>query len=147
MAIEIVPLARDTAVFLTPFLPYLVKAGEKAAEKVGEKFSEGSWNLAKQLWHRLKPRLDEKEASREAAEDLAKHPEDEDAQAAFRLQLKKLLSSDEAFAAELQDLLTEIKAHPASTSYFQQAKGNYIAQAQYRSTATVSVNKPDDASP
>ena len=141
MAIEVV--AKEAVFVLTPFLSgLLIKAGDEAAKKFGEKFPEGIGNLVKRLWYRLEPKLDKH--SMEIAESLANHPEDEDAQVAFRYQLKKLLSSDKALAAELQELLTEIKAHPESTSYSQHATGNYIAQAQDKSTATVSVNKPDD---
>ena len=34
---DVVTLAKDLAVFLTPLLPYLLKAGEKAAEEAGKK--------------------------------------------------------------------------------------------------------------
>lgn len=142
MNIEVV--AKDTTDFLTPFLPYLIIAGEKAAGEVGKKFSEKSWNFANILWKRLRPKLDEKEASREAADELAKVPEDQDAQGAFRLQLKKLLGSDEAFTIELQNLLNEIKSDPDSASYFQKATGSYIAQAQDSSTATININTLKD---
>ncbi len=33
---DVTTLAKDLAVFLTPFLPYLLKAGEKAAEEAGK---------------------------------------------------------------------------------------------------------------
>jgi hypothetical protein len=32
---DVTTLAKDLAVFLIPFLPYLLKAGEKAAEEAG----------------------------------------------------------------------------------------------------------------
>ena len=146
MAIEIVPIARDTAVFLTPFLPYLVKFGEKAAEKAAEKFPEASWNLASKLWKHLNPKLEEKEASKEATEDLANAPEDEDALAAFRLQLRKLLDGDETLAAEVQDILTEIKAQPESASYLMQVtgSGNVSVQGQGNITSvSASRDEPD----
>ena len=38
--IEIAVLTR----LLSPFLPYLLKLGDKAAEKAAEQFGEKSWN-------------------------------------------------------------------------------------------------------
>ena len=34
---DVTTLAKNLVVFLTPFLPYLLKAGEKAAEETGKK--------------------------------------------------------------------------------------------------------------
>jgi hypothetical protein len=34
---DIATLAKDVTLFLTPFLPYLLKAGEKAVEEAGTK--------------------------------------------------------------------------------------------------------------
>lgn len=95
--------------FLAPFLPYLLKAGETAAEEAGKNLGTEAWNLAKAVWQKLQPKIAGKAAAQEAAEDVAKTPNDSDAQATFRQQLKKLLADDPALAAELTSLLGEIR--------------------------------------
>lgn len=46
---DIQGLAQQTVSFLTPFLPYLLKAGEKAAEEAGKKRGAGAWEAVKAL--------------------------------------------------------------------------------------------------
>ena len=99
--------------FLAPFLPYLLKAGEKATEeagkKLGEKFGGDAWERAKALWMKLSPKVQAKPAAIEAASDVASDPEDKDAIAALRLQLKKLLNEDSTLASEIAHLFEEAK--------------------------------------
>lgn len=106
-------LAREVVAFLAPFMPYLLQAGQKAGgkalEEVGKKFGGDAWERAKTLWGKLRPKVEEKPAAQEAAQDVADAPDDEDAQAALRLQLKKLLAEDEALAHEVAHLLEEAK--------------------------------------
>jgi len=101
--------------YLAPFLPYLLKgvklAGQEAAKKLGEKASEQGFDHAKALWEKLRPKVEAKPAALEAVQDVATRPDDEDALAALRLQLKKLLAEDEALAQELAHLLAQ--ARPA----------------------------------
>jgi hypothetical protein len=97
--------------YLAPFLPYLLKglklAGKEAAKALGEKAGEQGFEQAKTLWDKLRPKVEARPAALEAAQDAAAHPEDEDALAALRLQLKKLLAEDEALAQELARLLPQ----------------------------------------
>jgi len=97
--------------YLAPYLPYLVKglkqAGQEAAKKLGEKAAEGGLDQAKALWDRLRPKVEVKPAALEAVQDAAAHPDDEDALAALRRQLKKILAEDEALAQELARLLAQ----------------------------------------
>jgi hypothetical protein len=97
--------------FLAPYLPYLVKglklAGQEAARKLGEKAGEQGFEQAKALWDKLRPKIEARPAALEAAQDAAAHPDDEDALAALRLQLKKLLAEDPALAQELARLLPQ----------------------------------------
>ncbi len=81
--------------------PYVAKAGEKLAEKVGEKLPE---QMGK-LWTAIAARFKGKPAAEEAVKDLAAKPDDEDNQAAFRKELKKVLEADTDFVAELEKLL------------------------------------------
>lgn len=92
------------AAFLTPVLPFLVKMVETSAETVAEKFSEDTWSKAKAIWANLHPKVENKPAMKEAVTDLANNPDDADLQAAFRVQLKKLLEHD----AQLVEAITRI---------------------------------------
>ncbi len=99
-------LAQQLVTFLTPFLPYLLKAGERAAEEAGKKLGSDAWEKAKTLWGRLRG----KERVVHAAQDLAESPDDPDVQAALRLQLKKALEADQALVAEVARLWKEAEA-------------------------------------
>ncbi len=94
--------------FISPFLPFLMKLGGKAMEKATESASgrlgETAFKKAQAIWEKLSPKVEAKEAAREAAVDVANNPNDEDLQIVLRLQLKKLLDQD----AELLKLIAEI---------------------------------------
>jgi RNA binding exosome subunit len=98
-------LATEITAYLAPFLPYLVKAGSKAAEKAGEKFTGVAWEKAQSMW----AKLSKKDDVERAAKDVVEMPEDEDAQAALRLQVKKQLQEDDSLMKELTALLKELK--------------------------------------
>ncbi len=107
---DIQALAQQLVAFLVPFLPYLLKAGEKAAEEAGEKLGGEAWEQAKALWSKLRPKVEAKPAAHEATQDVAANPQDEDARAALRLQLKKLLAEDDALAKEVARLWSKTQA-------------------------------------
>jgi hypothetical protein len=96
--------------FLAPVLPFLLKGGEEAAKAAGAKFGDAAWERAKTIWSKLHPKVVAKEAAREAVQDVAKAPDDEDARASLRQQLKKLFAEDTALASEIAQQLTEAKA-------------------------------------
>jgi hypothetical protein len=106
---DVTTLAKDLAVFLTPFLPYLLKAGEKAAEEAGKKLGGDAWDRAKGLWAKLRPKVEAKPAAQEAVQDAAAVPNDNDIQAALRLQLRKLLAEDAVLAREIERLWQEVQ--------------------------------------
>lgn len=64
----------------------------------------------------VRPKLEAKEAAKEAAADVAKNPEDKDSQASLRQQLKKILEADTALAEELAQILQEKKSDDKSGS-------------------------------
>lgn len=78
-------------------LPYLLKAGEKAAEEMGKKVGSESLEWARSLWSKLKPKVEAKPAALEAVQDAANMH----AQAALRVQLRKLLAEDQSLAEEV----------------------------------------------
>jgi uncharacterized protein YgbK (DUF1537 family) len=92
------------AQFLAPFLPYLVVAGRDVAEKAAHALGSEAWEHAQALWERLRGSVDAKPAAREAAEDVARAPDDARAVAALELQLEKLLAADRGLADELARL-------------------------------------------
>ena len=104
---DVTMLAKDLAVFLTPLLPYLLKAGEKAAEEAGKKLGGDAWDRAKGLWAKLRPKVEAKPAAQEAVQDAAAAPNDNDIHAALRLQLRKLLAEDAVLAREIERLWQE----------------------------------------
>lgn len=113
---DIQTLAQQIVPFLAPFLPYLLKAGEKAAEEAGKKLGAAAWEKAKALWAQLRPKVEAKPAAREAVQDVAAYPKDEDARAALRLQLRKLLAEDPALAAEVARLWEGAQATGATVT-------------------------------
>lgn len=91
---------------LAPHLPTLMKLGGKAAESAASKVGADTWETVKKIWAKLSPRIEAKESAKEAAIDVANNPDDEDLQAALRVQLKKLLDQDK----ELEDAIAKILA-------------------------------------
>jgi tetratricopeptide (TPR) repeat protein len=90
-----------------PLLPYLLRAGERAAEEAGRRIAGDAWETIKTLWPRLRARA----PVRQAAQDLASTPDDPDAQAAFRYQLRRALTEDPALATKLAGLLQAREVH------------------------------------
>jgi hypothetical protein len=107
---DIGALTQALTTTLIPLLPYLLKVGEKAAEEAGKKIGGETWDWAKDLWARLRPKVEAKPAALEAAYDVAQTPEDKDAQAALRVQIKKLLAEDETLASEVTQWLEKARA-------------------------------------
>lgn len=93
--------------FITPFLPYLIKGGEKAAEEAGAKFGAAAWERARSVWAKLQPKVEARPSAQEAAKDLAASPDDEDSRAALRAQIKKILVEDPSLIDELAAQLKE----------------------------------------
>jgi hypothetical protein len=106
---------------LAPALPYLMKAGGKIAEETLKNQLGPGWEIAKKLWTLLKPAVDAKPAATEAAQDVAGAPDDEDRQAALRVQFKKIFESNEALAAEIHQLLESAEK---ATSYQAELHGS-----------------------
>jgi hypothetical protein len=128
---DIAALALSLTTLLGPFLPYLIHAGEQVAQEAGRKFGSEAWAAAKDLWASLAPKVDAKPAAHEAAHDLAQQPDDQDAQAAFRLQLKKLLAEDESFARKIADQMNTVSAHTIKDSLIVTGNHNVVQQGKY----------------
>ena len=107
---DIGALASSLTTALVPLLPYLLKAGEKAAEETGKAVGSQSLEWAKSLWTKLKPKVEANPIALGAAQYAAQTPDDEDGKAALRLQLKLLLTEDQALAEEVSRWLEQGKA-------------------------------------
>jgi hypothetical protein len=103
-------LATLAQLITSMFVPYVAKAGAKLAEKVGERLPD----QIQKLWEIIYVRFKGKSATEEVINDFAANPGEEDAQAIFRIQLKKLLSEDIAFAEELRTLLPRVNTADVS---------------------------------
>jgi len=99
-------MTQHLASFLAPLLPYLTGTKDKA----GREFSADVWERATAMWSRLRPKIEARESAMEAAHDASQSPEDADALAAFRLQLKKLLAEDAALAKDLAGLIEPLQS-------------------------------------
>jgi len=101
-------LAGQVTQFLTPLLPYLIKggleAGKAAAGKLGEPTTEKGWEKGQSLWKLLSRH----ERVKQAAETAAGLPEDADAQAALRLQIRLVLESEAALAKTLEKAMADL---------------------------------------
>jgi hypothetical protein len=104
---DIVSMAAALTGFLSPVLPYLLKGGEGAAKEVGKKFGGAAWEKAKDLWAKLQPRFESRPAAQEAVQAVAQVPEDQAAQGALNLQVRKILVEDNNLAQELASWLVE----------------------------------------
>ena len=101
--------------FLAPFLPVLLQlTAEGAASR--------DRDTAQAIWQKLQPQVAARPSAQEAADDVAHHPDDPDAQAALRLQLKKILEADPALAGAIDQLMQQ--ASTSGTRITQTVTGN-----------------------
>jgi hypothetical protein len=98
---------------VTFLAPYLAEGGKAAAKKIGEA-----------LMAALERRFKGKPAAEEAMNDMKATPQDPDAQAALRHQLKKALMADPEFLAELVGLLGEVETEAPGTGYHAEVHGS-----------------------
>jgi hypothetical protein len=96
-------IARQVAQFLAPFLPYLLKAGEKAAEEAGRNLGAAAWEQAQALWARLR----RKKNVEQVAQTVAALPDNPALREALREEIARALEEDEALAQELARLLEQ----------------------------------------
>ena len=106
--------AVQIAQFLAPLLPHLLKGGkdiaQSAAGELGKNIGADTWQGLKALAERIQQKAEEKPALQEALADAETHPQDEDAIAALRLQLRKLLQADPDLRAEAARVLDQVPA-------------------------------------
>jgi hypothetical protein len=116
-------LAKMVTSFLVPAIPYLLKGGEQAWGEASKKLGADTWESAKTIWAKLTSSLKLKPNGQEVAQEIVKaatnmsnNISDEDAQAALRFQLKKLLTDDPELSLEIAGILDEAKASSAQAN-------------------------------
>ena len=87
-------------------MPYLKKAGAAAMDKLAETLPES----VGKIWSAISNKSG---TVTEAANDLAKNPEDADNEVFFKKQLQKALEKDQEFASQLTDLMEKAKSDSA----------------------------------
>ena len=103
-------LTKSTTALLAPALTYLLM-NETAAVIMPEEIEQSTANATiaqvRALWELLRALAASQPDFERVARDLADAPDDMDAQAAFRLQLKKLLQHEPESAARLESLIKQ----------------------------------------
>src|SRR6266545_6769999 len=112
-------LAEALVLLLAKALPTLVAAGEKAAgkavEEVGKQGGAAVTGKVKEIWGRLRGKVEEKAAAQDAVVDLAEDPADADRQATLRRQLVRILTADPDLAALLEPLVAAARIEVNTT--------------------------------
>ncbi len=114
---EIQLLSSLAAAAVSLLVSFLTKAGEAASRKAGE-----------DIYQRLKARFQQRPAAQEVLAELERQPNDADVQAAARLQLRKLLEEDQAFATVLHELVETSIDLRAKSITIDQKSGNASSQ-------------------
>lgn len=83
----------------------LDKSGDKVADAISTVVGEQAGTLFKKVF----VKANEKTAAAEALTDIIAEPKNEDAQAALRIQLQKLMQADPQFVQEVHNLLEAAK--------------------------------------
>ncbi len=102
---DVTTLAKDLVAFLAPFLPYLLKAGEKAAEEAGKKLGGDAWDKVKSLWGKL-GRKDKVKAAAQAAASLPDNPA---IQQGLVDEIARALEEDPALLDETTRIVSELQ--------------------------------------
>lgn len=128
MPMEVALLAPALTEFLAPALPYLLALGGEAAKKASHKLGEDTWAKAKELWAKLRPKVEDEKAAETAVQEVAKEPEEEAYRVFLTNQLEKILAKEPTLAQQVERLLGEAGA---LHHYQAQVKGSgAVAQGQ-----------------
>lgn len=111
-------LAQQVTTTLQPYFPlFAVEAAKATGQKVPAAIEA--------VWTAVKDRFAKKAAAAEVLQDLVENPKDEDLQAAVRVQLRKLLEEDPAFASALRPLAeAAANVQTTTTTYAADVQGD-----------------------
>ncbi|RJP50852.1 MAG: hypothetical protein C4583_09980 [Anaerolineaceae bacterium] len=106
MDIDIAQLAVDTAKFLAPFLPYLLKGTKIAAKAAIEEMGEDSWEKAKEVWGKLKPKVEKNPSAKNAVEKAARKPDDQRVVGNLEVELEEVFEKNKSLARFVNDSIS-----------------------------------------
>ena len=108
---------------LAPLVPHLLAGGATLAKaalgQLGERLGEEVWEGLQALVAKIRERAQERPGLHEALDDARAQPQDKDALAALRLQLRKLLEAD----PQLRDKAARVLAPVISAGNTPMASG------------------------
>ena len=117
-------LAKIVTSLLTPAVPYMLKGWDQAWGEASKKMGADAWVLSKAIWIKLIDSLISKSDGEQSkayllktVTDLSNNPSDEDAQAAFRFQLKKILKGDPELCSEVAKVIDDAKVSFTQTNW------------------------------
>jgi hypothetical protein len=113
---ETAQTAATTVAALAPFLPYLVKAGEKAAEKAGEVVFDTAKVKVGEIWRRISEHFKGNPKVETALKAVEVDPDNETARSQLREYLVASLAADPSFLRELKKLLDEPEVEQVITA-------------------------------
>ena len=99
---EIAELAREVVAVVAPVLPQLVEEGREVTEELSQEYGYTVRKKARRLWCMLHPHLERRPGACEVIDHLSNAPEDEDAHAALRFQVRKVLAEDSDLADQVR---------------------------------------------
>jgi hypothetical protein len=99
----------DALTLATDVVPYVTAAvtayGSAVVSRTTDTAADATVSLGRRIVQRLWSRENGREGLRQAIDELAEDPQDDDAQAALRVQIRRILRHDTALVAELAQLL------------------------------------------
>ncbi|NET34016.1 MAG: hypothetical protein F6K19_18670 [Cyanothece sp. SIO1E1] len=111
--------------FLAPCLPFLLnKVGAPALEGAATKLGEDTWEKAKAIWAKLKPKVESAAAAKVAAEKLANIPDSAAWKEALQEELATILGNDSALADAIADIFQDAQVARSRNQVRQTVKEN-----------------------
>ncbi|MEU1790166.1 hypothetical protein ABZ553_30710 [Streptomyces sparsogenes] len=99
----------DALTVATAVVPYITAAvtayGSAVVTRTTDTAADATVSLGRRIVQRLWSREENRDGLEQAIEDVAEDPQDDDAQAALRLQVRRILRQDSELTAELAQLL------------------------------------------
>src|SRR5438477_939322 len=122
--IDLTGLAAQLVAALGPAVPMLLG---KVADGLAQGAQQDAVDLAKTLWARLRPSIDARPAAHEAVEDVAEDPSNEDARAALRQQLRKLLAENPDMQRDLAGILSQAESRGVPSLHVEASGARSVA--------------------
>lgn len=96
------------AAFLAPCLPFLwEKVGAPVLDSATDNVGDAVWEKAQAIWAKLFPKIEQDDATKVVAAELAKNPQSDVWKAAFQEKLQALLEQDQQLKRAIADILDE----------------------------------------